>query len=125
MPLRDPLAQPTTTGDDLGISPSRLPNSGRGILSGAGGVGAGVFGGASHVNQRGAALSEFRQQGGDFSGVPPFVAKPERQRQKRPVLFESGREIHITPSIEVECPVAVSAGRQAPAYVRGGHRCAQ
>ena len=32
MPLRDPLAQPTTTGTDLGISLSRLPKSCNGML---------------------------------------------------------------------------------------------
>lgn len=32
IPLRVPLAQQRTTGEDLGISPSRLPNSWRGML---------------------------------------------------------------------------------------------
>ena len=60
----------------------------QGDIQGAGGVATGIFAGAAHVHQGGAALSEFGQQAGDFSGVPPFVAKPERQRQKRPVLLE-------------------------------------
>jgi hypothetical protein len=44
----------------------------QGDVAGAGRVGAGVLSGAAYIQQRGAALLEFRQQAGNFAGVSPI-----------------------------------------------------